>query len=143
MRRPKRFGIVRKVERLKATLLKAPASGGYSEWILVQRSKKPRTSAKRPTAFSGTANRREAITRRSLVQVLPPQPQRRKLHIACGAFFMLAHLKSPLHSFRCFAVAPQTQAFAGPHTVPRRPFWGISLCSLLKRSHYFPFFSYF
>ena len=74
------------------------ASGGSSEWILVQRSKKPRISAKRPTAFSGTANRREAITRRSLVQVLPPQPRRRGLRIVRDGIFMPTYAVS--HSLR-------------------------------------------
>ena len=37
--------------------------------------------------FSGTARRREAITRRSLVQILPPQPRRRGRHIVRGDDF--------------------------------------------------------
>jgi len=60
-------------ERARWDWSPSAAGGGKSEGDSVQRSKKLRKSES-PKVFSGTANWREAITRRSLVRILPPQP---------------------------------------------------------------------
>ena len=50
-----------------------------------QRSKTARISVS-PQQFSGTARRGAAITRRSLVQILPPQPKRKRRFVRLFSF---------------------------------------------------------
>ena len=73
------------------------ACGGSREANAAQRSKKARKSES-PKLFSGTASRRKAITRRSLVQVLPPQPKK-FLGLVPRIFFYLFTLHSSLFTF--------------------------------------------
>ena len=70
--------------------------------------------ARRPSRF-GMAREVERLkaTLPLWLQIHSLPPRRRGLRIVRGAFFMLAHLKSPLHSFRCSALSPQSYALRG------------------------------
>ena len=76
------------------------AGGGRSDPSAAQLSKFARWLCP-PQKISGTASRREAITRRSEVRVLLPQPDKKKQSPSGGCFFLSQRRKGGLEPFKC------------------------------------------